>query len=124
MSTILLVSDHDRTIDSVTAALSSPGTSVVVERDPEAAVAAAADGNVDHVLIDMHVDAMGAVAVTHALRDATGHDSAPGITILLDRQADAFLAKRSGADGWVTKPVETSTLRAAVAAHGSDRGDA
>ena len=36
--------------------------------------------------------------------------------MLLDRQADVFLAKRSGADGWVVKPLDAFTLRRAAVA--------
>jgi DNA-binding response OmpR family regulator len=36
------------------------------------------------------------------------------VVLLLDRQADTFLAGRSGADAWVTKPFTASALRAAI----------
>ncbi len=117
MSIILLVADNDRTIDSVTASLSEPGTSVIVERDPEAAVSVVKEERIDAVIVDMRVASMGAIAVTHSVRDATSGDVP--ITILLDRADDTFLARRSGADNWVVKPVKTSELRAAVSLDGS-----
>ena len=36
--------------------------------------------------------------------------------MLLDRQADVFLAKRSDADGWVVKPLDAFSLRRAATA--------
>ena len=36
--------------------------------------------------------------------------------MLLDRQADVFLAQRSGADGWVVKPLDAFSLRRAATA--------
>ena len=36
--------------------------------------------------------------------------------MLLDRAADVLLARRSGADGWVVKPLEAFALRQAATA--------
>jgi DNA-binding response OmpR family regulator len=121
MSTILLVADNERTIDSVEAALSDSDTTLIVERDPEAAASVAQEENVDAVVVDMRVASMGAVAVTHAVRDTAGSGEPIPVTILLDRDADAFLARRSGADNWVSKPVSTSELRTAVSHDGKTR---
>jgi len=117
MSTILLVADNERTIDSVKAALSEPGRTVIVERDPEAATTVVKEERIDAVIVDMRIASMGAIAVTHSVRNATSGDVP--ITILLDRDDDAFLARRSGADNCVSKPVTTSELRAVVNLDGS-----
>ncbi len=37
------------------------------------------------------------------------------IVLLLDRRADAFLAKRAGANGWLVKPFTVQDLRATLA---------
>ena len=72
----------------------------------------------------MQMGAMGALAVTMELR----HDESYGfaepvpVLILLDRRADAFLARRTGAEGFVLKPLEPLTVRSAVRA--LLRGDA
>jgi AmiR/NasT family two-component response regulator len=34
--------------------------------------------------------------------------------MLLDREADGFLAKRAGADAWVVKPFQAHQLRLAL----------
>jgi hypothetical protein len=38
------------------------------------------------------------------------------VLMLLDRQADVFLAKRSGAEGWIVKPLDAFSLRNAATA--------
>jgi DNA-binding response OmpR family regulator len=38
------------------------------------------------------------------------------ILLLLDRDADVFIAERSGADGWLIKPVDAGRLRRAAEA--------
>ena len=38
------------------------------------------------------------------------------VLMLLDRVADVFLARRSGADGWIVKPLDPLRLRRAVRA--------
>jgi DNA-binding response OmpR family regulator len=119
MSTILLVTDSDRVIDSVHAALTDPDTTIIDERDPSMATQMAYDEDVDVVLVDMRVGSMGAIAVTHAVRDAAiGRDAIP-VTILMDRDVDAFMASRSGATRWVKKTAPASELRQAVSTPGS-----
>lgn len=116
MTKILLVADQDRVIDQVRAALSTPDMSVVLERDPAVAAQVAYDEDVDAVLVSMRVDAMGAVAVTRAINDAAREREPIPVTILLDREADAFLAKRSGARNWLIKTASARELRDAVSA--------
>jgi DNA-binding NarL/FixJ family response regulator len=36
------------------------------------------------------------------------------VVMLLDRAADVHLARRSGADGWLVKPIDSLRLRRAV----------
>lgn len=95
------------------ASLSSADVTLVDHEDPNTAAATAYDLGVDRVLVDMQVGAMGAMAVARAVRALGGSDPIP-VTIILDRTADAFLARRSGAENWVTKDDATSDLRAAV----------
>jgi len=119
MSTFLLVTDSDRVIDSVHSALTDPDTTIIDERDPSRAADTAYDEEVDAVLVDMRVGSMGAIAVTHAIRDAArGRDSIP-VTILMDRDVDSFMASRSGAAHWVKKFASAGELREAVSATGS-----
>lgn len=116
MPTVLLVADQQSLIDRVHAALSGPDLTVIEHRDPETCVDAAFDADVDSVLVHMRVGSMGAMAVTRALRAAAGDRQAPPVTILLDREADAFIAGRSGAANWLPKDASSADLRSALSA--------
>jgi DNA-binding NarL/FixJ family response regulator len=73
-------------------------------------------GGIDLLLCDLQMGAMGGIAVTMELR----HDESYGLAepvpvlLLLDRRADVFQARRCGAEGFVLKPLEPLTVRAAV----------
>ena len=118
MSTILLVSDNDRVIDSVHSALTDSATTIIDQRDPAKATEMAYAQEVDLVLVDMLVESMGAIAVTPAIRHAAIDRDPIRVTILLDREVDAFMANRSGAE-WVMKFAPASELRQAVSTTGS-----
>jgi len=120
MSTILLVTDNDRVIDSIHSALTDPDTTIIDERDPAMASDVAYTEEVDAVLVDMRVGSMGAIAVTHAMRNAAVDVDPIPVTILLDRDVDEFLARRSGAAHWVLKTAPASELRQSVYPAGSD----
>jgi CheY-like chemotaxis protein len=117
MPKILVVADVSWVRNEVHAALTEPDFTLVDHEDPATAAARASDENVDAVVVDMQVGAMGGMAVTRALRDASikpGVDDIPAV-IMLDRSADVFLAKRAGAAGWVTKPFTTYEIESALA---------
>ena len=120
MPTILLVTDNDRVIDSVHSALTDPDTTLIDERDPSQASEVAYAEDVDGVLVDMRVGSMGAIAVTHAIRNAAGDTDPIPVTILLDRKVDAFQASRAGAAHWVQKFAPAADLRQIVSQMGSD----
>lgn len=120
MSNVLLVADQQTVIDHVLAALSTPDLTVIVHRDPETSAAFALESDVDAVVVHMRVGSMGAMAVTRALRAEYGDRAAPQVTILLDREADAFIAGRSGATNWIPRNAPASDLRTAVSATRTD----
>jgi DNA-binding NarL/FixJ family response regulator len=59
---------------------------------------------------------MGGMAVTMALRldESAGMVDHVPVLMLLDRSADLHLARRSGAEGWLIKPLDALRLRLAV----------
>jgi DNA-binding NarL/FixJ family response regulator len=66
----------------------------------------------------MQIGTMGGVAVAMDLRlesEAGRLDRCP-VLLVLDRRADVFLARRSGAEGWILKPLDPIRMRRAVAA--------
>ena len=109
----LLVSDADWVRNDVLAGLD--GHEVTHLDDP----ARVSDfiGDVDLCIADMQVGSMGGMAITRAVKDAWMQAGVPPVPIvlLLDRSADEFLAKRSGADAWLVKPFTAQDLRATLA---------
>ena len=110
---ILLATDAQWVLDEVVAALGSPETSFTVCSNGRDVTAAVTARTPDLAVLDSQIGSMGGSAVTMDLRlDETG-GRLPHIPVLmlLDRSADAQLAKRSGADTWLVKPLNALTLR-------------
>jgi CheY-like chemotaxis protein len=110
---ILLATDAQWVLDEVVAALGSPETSFTVCSNGRDVTAAVTARTTDLAVLDSQIGSMGGFAVTMDLRlDETG-GRLPHIPVLmlLDRGADAQLAKRSGADTWLVKPLNALTLR-------------
>jgi DNA-binding response OmpR family regulator len=116
MADILLVADVAWIVNDVRAALSEARFSVSTVDDPRAVTQRISESAPDVLLVDFQVGSMGGMALTRAVRDAAATTNAtrPPVILLLDRDADAFLAGRSGADGWVRKPFSSDALRSAI----------
>lgn len=115
MTEILVVADEPWVANDVRAALADHRYSIVEVSDPRRAVDHLATDPVDVVLVDMQVGSMGGMAVARSVRGTTrGETVAPPVIILIDRDADAFLAKRAGAADWVRKPFGSAELRRAI----------
>ena len=72
----------------------------------------------DLAVLDLQIGNMGGMAVTMSLRLDESVDALPPVPVLmlLDRRADVNLARRSGADGWLVKPLDPLRLRRAAKA--------
>ena len=70
----------------------------------------------DVVILDLQIENMGGIAVAIDLRleGAAGRIPDTVVLLLLDREADWFLAKRADADFELVKPVDPGTLRRVV----------
>lgn len=117
MTRVLVVADEVWTRNDVHAALTSPDFELVDHEDPRSAADLVVDDDFDIVVADLQVGSMGGMAVARAVREnATVRGARPKpVVLLLDRSADNFLARRSGAAGWVVKPFTAHQLRNAVA---------
>ena len=72
----------------------------------------------DLAIVDSQIGTMGGIAVALDLRleaDAGRLEPRP-VLLVLDRRPDVFMARRSGAEGWILKPLDPIRLRKAVAA--------
>ena len=120
---VLLATDAQWLVDDVVAALGGPDTSFTVcseGRDVAQVVEdrTAAGDPFDIGIFDLQIGSMGGMAVTMAMRLDASSGRVPHVPVLmlLDRVADVFLARRSGADGWIIKPLDPLRLRRAVRA--------
>ncbi len=113
---ILVATDAEYVLTDVTAALGGPDVSFTVVSDGRAVVDAVKQRMPDVAVLDLQVGSMGGMAMAMALRlDASaGVIDHVKIVMLLDRAADVHLAKRCGAEAWVTKPLSPLTLRRTV----------
>jgi DNA-binding response OmpR family regulator len=113
---VLIATDADAVFDEVEAALADESTRVVRVRAGTAVGEAVAKERPDLVILDLQIGNMGGVAACLHLRHEAGEGRLPDVPVLmlLDRQADVFLARRSGADGWLVKPLDAFALRQAA----------
>ncbi len=66
------------------------------------------------VVCDSHVGSMGAMALSRDIKSAAAMHGTEGdikVVLLLDRQVDAFQARRALADAWLVKPLQRAALR-------------
>jgi DNA-binding response OmpR family regulator len=115
---ILLATDAGWIVDEVTAALGGPDTSFTVCRDGRAVAGVVAQRVPDLAVLDLQVGSMGGMAIAMALRLDESVGAVPHVKVLmlLDRHADVYLAQRSGAEGWLIKPLDALRLQQAAAA--------
>jgi DNA-binding response OmpR family regulator len=116
MPTVLVASDADWVRDHVRAALVGPGFEVIeVERGQDVRKVVE-ERQPDLAIVDLQIGNMGGMAVALDLRleESGGRLPHVPILLLLDRQADKFLARRSAADAMLVKPIDPGTLRRTV----------
>lgn len=115
---ILIAADAQNVYDEIRSVLEDPDTTVRWVRRGEAVREEVNRRPVDLVIADMQIDTMGGIAVALDLKlesDAGRLNPCP-VLLVLDRRPDVFMARRSGADGWLLKPLDPIRLRTAVSA--------
>jgi two-component system nitrate/nitrite response regulator NarL len=115
---ILVATDADHVVNEVVAALSGPDTSFTICREGRLISDLVAERTPDLVILDLQIGSKGGMAVTMDLRldESSGALPTVKVLMLLDRQADVHLARRSAADGWLVKPFDPLALKRAVKA--------
>lgn len=115
-TTILVAADARWVRDQVRAAFVSPGQRVVeVTRGQDVRTIFGTE-HPDLVILDMQIGNMGGIAVATDLRLEESAGRLPHATVLLlvDREADCFLARRADTEAVLVKPVDAGTLRRAA----------
>ena len=112
----MLVAEAPGTIESVQAALSGTAWRLTIGRDPRRAVGLWEETRHEVVLIDSQIGSMGGMAVARDLKAAAAgaRIEPPSMVLLLDRELDATLARRSGAAASICKPFRFFDMRRLV----------
>ena len=115
MPDLLLATDADWIERECDAALGGEHTVHRVRRGAEVI------GAVEHldpslVLLDLQIGNMGGMAACLAIRqeEDMGRLARRPVLLLLDREADEFLARHSSADDWLLKPIDPMRLAKTV----------
>lgn len=113
---ILIATDAQWVLDELQAALGSPSTTIQVVTNGRHVTPAVAEQTPDIAILDLQIGSMGGMAVTMDLRLDHSSGALPHVPVLmlLDRVADVHMARRSGAEGWIIKPLDALRLRKAV----------
>jgi DNA-binding response OmpR family regulator len=116
VQTILVAAEASWIRDQVRTAFVGRDQRVIEVARGQDVRAAVAEHEPDLVILDMQIGNMGGIAASIDLRLESGEGRLPDTTILLllDREADRFLAQRADADGELVKPVDAGTLRRAA----------
>lgn len=118
MTDILVASDGEWLRDQVKSVLGGGDTKVRSVSSGRRVLPAIRRRVPDLVILDFQIGSMGGVAVCLELRlEESAHRlEHVKVLMLLDRRADVFLARRSGAEGWVIRPLDPIRLRRATQA--------
>ena len=113
---ILIATDAQWVLNEIQAVLGSSSTTIQVVTNGRLVAPAVAERTPDIAILDMQVGSMGGMAITMDLRLDHSSGALPNVPILmlLDREADFHMARRSGANGWIIKPLDALRLRKAV----------
>jgi DNA-binding NarL/FixJ family response regulator len=115
VTNLLIATDADYVYDEVDAALGGPYTVYRVHAGSDV-LPAVRTVEPEVVLLDLQIGNMGGVAACLNLRleERAGRIQPRRVLMLLDREADVFLAQRAESDGWLIKPLDAFRLRRAV----------
>lgn len=111
-TTVLVATDAEYVHDAIEAALGGDHEVVRVHAGAEV-LDAVAIHEPALVILDLQIGNMGGMAACLDLRleERAGRIGPQRILMLLDRDADDFLARKAEADTWIVKPIDALTLR-------------
>ncbi|MCB0977372.1 MAG: response regulator transcription factor [Acidimicrobiales bacterium] len=118
MPRVLLATDADWIHREVDAAIAGDDVEVFRVREGVEVAKVLRSEPFDLVVLDLQIGNMGGMATCMYLRldQSVGLVGHVPVLMLLDREADIFLAERCDAEGWVVKPLDPFRLRRASAA--------
>ncbi len=116
MPLIYIVSDSQNLKNSVSSAIAGSNNDLVELSSGSELIALLEGESPDLVILDLQIGNMGATAITLDIRlgESAGRIKPTKVLVLLDRDADVFMTRRSGADGFVIKPLDSLKIKRAV----------
>jgi DNA-binding response OmpR family regulator len=114
--TILVASDAPSVRAEIAAIASRPDIEIRQAGSGPEVLVEVAEELPDLLVVDLQMGNMGGMAVCLELRleESYGNLGHVPVLMLLDRRPDVFVARRSGAEGWVVKPLDPIRIRRAV----------
>lgn len=118
MANVLVASDLPELRNELRTMLEGPETFIEEASSGREVLTRVKEGGIDLAILDLQIGSMGAMAITLDLRNEESYGAAEPVAVLmlLDRRPDVFLARRSGAEGFIVKPLDPQRVRAAVRA--------
>jgi DNA-binding response OmpR family regulator len=110
---LIVIADHDPyDLLALQAGLVSPDREVLIVEDGENIVTLAQARSPDVVIVGSSIGQMGGFGVCRELKMLadTGDITEPKVIVLLERDADGWLAEWSRSDAHLTKPVDQAEL--------------
>jgi DNA-binding NarL/FixJ family response regulator len=113
---ILVASDAPSVRREIASATEDVGVEVVETASGRDVVQMVIEDPPDLVVVDLQMGNMGGMAVCLEVRLEESYLDIPHVPVLmlLDRRPDVFLARRSGAEGWLVKPLDPQRVRRAA----------
>lgn len=115
---ILIATDSPAVYDDLRAVVTGPDVTVRWVRQGQHVRQEVDRQPPDLVIVDLQLGTMGgfAVCIDLELESAAGRLEPTPVLLALDRRADVFMARRSGANGWLIKPLDPIRIRRATSA--------
>ena len=110
---LLVVADKDPyDLQALQAALVGPDREVLIVGDGENIITLATVRSPDVVVVGSSLGQMGGFAVCRELKMLADTEDIrePKVIVLLEREADVWLAKWARCDGWLVKPVDPADV--------------
>ena len=115
---VLVATDADEVFSEIDAAIGSAEVRLIRVHTGREVRPAIIEIDPALVILDLQIGSMGGIATCMDIRleEGAGRLELQNVLLLLDREADVFLARRSGADGWLIKPLDSRRVERSVAA--------
>jgi DNA-binding response OmpR family regulator len=114
---LVVIADKDPyDLQALQAGLAAPDREIVIVADGENVITLAQSRHVDVVVVGSSLGQMGGFAVSRELKMVadTGAIAEPKVIVMLEREADAWLANWARTDAYLVKPVDVAELDALI----------